>query len=299
MKKLFKNELIAAPFTPMTVNSEINLDTIPSYVNHLISKNIQSVFICGTTGESTSLSISERKKIAQKWVEAAQGRIKIMVHVGGCALPEGKDLVQHAASIGATAVSSIAPNFIKAANAKDLALYFQELLAGEPSIPFYYYNMPSMTNVQLPVLSLLKEVDGLIPNFYGVKYTHNDLMDMLSCANYKEGKYEILNGFDEILLAGLSMGATGAVGSTYNYIPEVYQRLMAALANNDMELARKEQLKSIGVVELLIKYGGIRTGKALMSYVGVDCGPVRRPLEAFTNEKLNELHIAFDTIFKN
>lgn len=298
MIKLFENELIAAPFTPMTPNAEVNLEAIPAYVDHLLRKGIKSVFICGTTGESTSLSIAERKQIAEKWIESAQGQLKVMVHIGGCSLPEGKSLVKHAASIGATAVSAFAPNFIKAANAKDLAYYFKELLEEEPSIPFYYYNMPSMTNVQLPVLSLLKEIDGLIPNFYGVKYTHNDLMDMLSCANYKDGKYEIMNGFDEILLAGLSMGATGAVGSTYNYIPEVYQTLMEALKNNNQGLARQQQLKSIEVVDLLIKYGGIRTGKALMSYVGVDCGSVRRPLEAFTSEELRELHTAFDKIFQ-
>lgn len=299
MKKLFLNELIAAPFTPMTSDSTINLDTIPSYIDHLLGKKIYSVFICGTTGESTSLSIVERKKIAQKWVESAAGRIKVMVHVGGCSLPEGKELVQHAAKIGASAVSSIAPSFIKAANAKGLALYFKELLVEESQIPFYYYNMPSMTNVQLPVIQLLKEVDGLIPNFQGVKYTHNDLMDMLQCANYKDGKYEVLNGFDEILLAGLSMGATGAVGSTYNYVPQIYQALMEAKRNNNEEEAKRLQLQSIEVVGLLIKYGGIRTGKALMNYVGVNCGPVRRPLEAFTSGELDELHTSFDKIFSN
>lgn len=298
MKNIFNDELIAAPFTPMTEEGLFNSDQVSIYADHLLSKGIYSVFICGTTGESTSLTINERKAIAASWIEAAQGRIKVMVHVGGCSLREGNELAKHASSMGAAAVSAFAPNFIKAANAKDLAYYFKELLEGVDDIPFYYYNMPSMTNVNISVIDLLKEVDGLIPNFQGVKFTHNDLMDMLDCAEYANHKYEILNGFDEILLAGLHMGANGAVGSTYNYIPEVYQSMKKALAEHDLKSAQYFQMQSIQLIRLLNKYGGIRTGKCLMKYVGIDCGPVRSPLTNFTSEEIKEIHNQFDLIFK-
>jgi len=133
--------------------------------------------------------------------------------------------------------------------------------------------------VYFPMFDLLKAVDGKIPNFAGVKYTHEDFMDFLSCLHFKGGKYDMLWGRDENMLPALALGAKGAVGSTFNYAAPLYYDLISAYSENDLVKARQLQQQSIDMIRLLGKYGGIATGKAFMKAVGVDCGEFRLPVK--------------------
>lgn len=102
-----------------------------------------------------------------------------------------------------------------------------------------------------------------IPNLVGTKFTHNNLMEMGVCIELEQHRFEVLHGYDEILISGLAMGAVAGVGSTYNYIPNVYQAIFDSMKMNDLETARHNQIKSIRTVEVIIKYGGgVRGGKA-------------------------------------
>ena len=129
------------------------------------------------------------------------------------------------------------------------------------------------------MISLLKELDGKLSNFAGVKYTHEDFMDFLSCLHFANGKYDMLWGRDENMLPALSIGAKGAVGSTFNYAAPVYHRLMEAFNNGDLDKASEYQQQSIDMIRLLGKYGGIATGKAYMKLMGLDCGEFRLPVK--------------------
>lgn len=129
------------------------------------------------------------------------------------------------------------------------------------------------------MISLLKEIDGKLPNFAGIKYTHEDFMDFLSCLHFQNGKYDMLWGRDENMLPALSIGAKGAVGSTFNYAAPLYHRLMEAFSNGNLQLAALYQQQSIDMIRLLGKYGGIATGKAYMKLIGLDCGEFRLPVK--------------------
>jgi N-acetylneuraminate lyase len=129
------------------------------------------------------------------------------------------------------------------------------------------------------MISLLKEIDGKLPNFAGVKYTHEDFMDFLSCVHFQNGKYDMLWGRDENMLPALSVGAKGAVGSTFNYAAPLYHKLIEAFNNGDLETAREYQQQSIDMIRLLGKYGGIAAGKAYMKLLGLDCGEFRLPVK--------------------
>jgi N-acetylneuraminate lyase len=122
-------------------------------------------------------------------------------------------------------------------------------------------------------------MDEELPNFAGIKYTHEDFMDFLTCLNFGKGKYNMLWGRDECMLAALATGAIGFVGSTYNYATPLYLKLIEAFGSNDMELARELQQKSVNMISLLGKYGGIATGKAYMKYIGINCGEYRSPVK--------------------
>jgi N-acetylneuraminate lyase len=159
-----------------------------------------------------------------------------------------------------------------------LAACCQAVADAVPDMPFYYYHIPVLTGVNFQMIDLLQEVSGQIPNFAGIKYTHEDFMDYLSCLQYEGGRYDMLWGRDENLLSALVLGAKGGVGSTYNYAAPLYTALIEAYTQGDQEEARRLQQQSIDMIRLLGKYGGIATGKAYMKLIGLDCGEFRLPV---------------------
>ncbi len=282
--------LIAASFTPMNADGSINLSAIDKYVELIAQSNISGVFVCGTTGESLSLTTDERKKILEKWVTLANGRFKVIAHVGSNSLFEAKDLTRHAYETGADAIAAMAPCFFRPGTVKELIDFFAPIAKSAEELPFYFYNMPSMTGVSLPLATFLEEGKKVIPNLVGTKYTHNNLMEMGECIALNNGEFEVLHGYDEILISGLAFGATAGVGSTYNYLPEVYQGIFKAMEEGNLQKARELQMKSIEIVKIIIKYGGgVRGGKAIMNLIGIECGPCRLPISPISQEEYEML----------
>jgi N-acetylneuraminate lyase len=143
-----------------------------------------------------------------------------------------------------------------------------------------------MTGVTLSVAQFLHEGKKTIPNLLGVKFTHNDLMEMGDCIQLDNKAFEVLHGFDETLICGLALGVTAGVGSTYNYIPDIYLQIMKAMKDGAIEQARAYQTQSVETVKIIIKYGGgVRGGKAIMNLIGVDCGDCRPPFAPFGMEE--------------
>ncbi|HMR58525.1 MAG TPA: dihydrodipicolinate synthase family protein, partial [Cyclobacteriaceae bacterium] len=136
-----------------------------------------------------------------------------------------------------------------------------------------------------PMIELLKVLHGKLNNLAGIKYTHEDFMDFLSCLHFENGRYDMLWGRDENFLAALALGAKGAVGSTYNYAAPLYLQLIDAYEKGDMKTARQVQQKSIDMIGLLSKYGGISVGKSFMKLIGMDCGKFRLPVRNMTDEQ--------------
>lgn len=290
-EKQFLSGLIAAPFTPMAADGSVNVPFIAEYAEHIASFGcITGVFICGSTGEYATTTVLERKAVAEAWIKAAAGRFKVVVHVGSNCPADSAELAAHAQATGADAVASIAPNYYKPGSVKDLVMYFKPIAAAAGELPFYFYNIPSMSGVCLSVAEFLVEGKKEIPNLAGVKYTHNDFMEMQELINLNDGEFNILHGFDEVLIAGLACGAKGAVGSTYNYIPVIYRRVMDAMKKGDLDTARKWQMEAVRIVDVLIAHGGgLRGGKAMMKLAGMDCGQCRYPVHPVSDEELEQM----------
>lgn len=273
--------LIAAPFTPMHKDGSLNTKLIPAYYAMLKANGITGAFICGSTGEGVSMSTKEKKEVAEAWAAVTRGdnEFRVMMFLGGTSIADCKELAIHANEIGLYAVSFTSPFYFKPANVDMLAKACMEVAFAVPQMPFYYYHIPVLTGVSYSMYELLQAVDGKIPNFAGVKYTHEDFMDFLSCTHFKEGRYDMLWGRDENMLPALSLGAKGAVGSTFNYAAPLYHEMIEAFNNGDLYTARLLQQKSIDMIRLLGKYGGIATGKAYMKLIGLDCGEFRLPVK--------------------
>jgi N-acetylneuraminate lyase len=276
--------LIAAPFTPMFPDGSLNLSVIPSYYQFLKGNGVTGAFICGSTGEGVSMTNTEKKKVAEAWAAATKSDpgFKVMMFLGGTSIADCQDLALYSQQLGLYAISFTAPFYFKPANVDVLAQACAEVASVVPDMPFYYYHIPILTGGHFSMYDLLKAVDEKVPNFAGIKYTHEDFMDFLSCLRYKNGRYDMLWGRDENMLAALALGSKGAVGSTFNYAAPLYYDMIDAFAQNNLAKAQELQQLSIDMIRLLGKYGGIATGKAYMKLIGIDCGEFRLPVKNMT-----------------
>ncbi len=288
--------LIVPTFTPMRGDGGLDLDAIDKLAGALIDDGADGAFVCGSTGESVSLTVSERIEAAQRWQGSVGKNIPVIVHVGNSCLTDCKALAAHAQKIGASAIAAMAPCFFKPATVDDLASFCTEIAAAAPEIPFYFYHMPLRTGVNLPMVDFLKVAAGKIPNLAGIKFTSNDLMDLGRCLRFDGGRFNILSGCDEIFLAGLAVGATGAIGTTFNFAFGLYRRILTAYQSGDMTTAQDAQAKSRELIAVLSKFGGLSACKAAMKIIDLDCGPVRLPLRNLSDKQCDALRAELDGI---
>jgi N-acetylneuraminate lyase len=287
MKIAHLEGLIAAPFTPMDKEGKLNLDLIPDYYRFLKNNKNTGAFICGSTGEGVSMTTEEKRSVIKAWADVSKGDndFKVMALVGGTSIEDAKDIAKYAQQCGLYGVSFTAPFYFKPANVEMLAACCKEIADAVPDMPFYYYHIPVLNGVGFPMIDLLKVVNKTIQNFAGIKYTHEDFMDFLSCLNFQNGKYDMLWGRDENMLSALAVGVKGAVGSTFNYAAPLYYELIDAFNEHDLKKAQALQQQSIEMIYLLGKYGGIATGKAYMKLVDLDCGEFRLPVKNMSSDE--------------
>lgn len=281
--------LIAAPFTAFHSDGSLDFDRIAAQARRLVEDGVVGAFVCGTTGEGASLTTGERMQAAERWVAAADGRLRVIVHVGHACVADCRALAAHAQKAGASAVGCLAPYFFKPRGVGELVDFCAEVAQAAPGLPFYFYHLPSMTGVCFPMVEFLKLAAGRIPNLAGIKYTHEDLMDFAACVGFDGGRFDILFGRDEILTAGLALGAKGAIGSTYNYAASAYHGIIRAFEAGDLAGARAGQARANAAIAAMIRAGGLAAGKAMMALTGLDCGPVRPPLRSLAPEEVQAL----------
>jgi N-acetylneuraminate lyase len=261
----------------MHPDGSVDLEKIDAYAKHLAESGVSGVFVNGTTGEGYSLSGRERRDTAERWVRHQSGEFRVMVHVGAESIEEARSLARHAQEIGAHGIGAMSPVFYTP-NLDAMIRWCARLTEAAPDLPFYYYHMPDMTGAAFSVVDLLERAAAELPTLRGVKYTHNDLMEYRLCAGLADGRYDMLFGRDEILLGALALGATGMVGSTYNYAMPLYHRLTESYRSGRSDEADAIQHTVMQLVRILAANGGgISCGKAMMTGVGLDLGPCRVP----------------------
>jgi N-acetylneuraminate lyase len=281
--------LIPACHTPFNRAGHLDLSVVPRQLELFRASGMEGVFVAGTTGEFSSLTRDERMALCDRWTDVAGDSLKVAVHVGHNCQAEAIALASHARESGAAAVAAVAPSYIKPATVTDLVEFMAPIAAAAAPLPFYYYEIPGMTNMRLSTSQFLREARARIPNLAGLKFSHSDLVELQECLDFQRLGLDVLFGFDEFLLAGLCLGVAGAVGSTYNFAGPLYRRVAVDFAAGEMEAARAGQLQASRMIQVLGKYGFMVASKAMMGLVGVDCGPVRPPLRNFSGEELKSL----------
>ena len=276
-------DLLVAPLTSFGPDGSVDLDIIPAYATFLQQNGVTGVFVNGTTGEGFSLTLDERKAVLEKWIDIAPENFQIIAHVTCASVEESKQLARHAQQAGAHAFGMMAPIFFKPANVQALVDYAAEIAAAA-DLPCYFYHMPSMNGVDLPMIQFLECAQSKIPNLVGIKYTFEDLMDADFCRQFAQGQYNILHGRDETLLLALTMGATGAVGGTYNIQAKHFRQLIDAYHEGDLETAKTLQRQACDVIRVLAGTGKfIPASKAVLRWIGLDVQGIRAPLQNLTD----------------
>ena len=290
--------LIDAPFTPFHENGEVNLEPIGAYAAMLAKNGLKGVFINGSSGEGYMLTEEERMQLAERWMEVAPKDFKVIVHVGSCCVKASRMLAAHAQKIGAWGIGAMAPPFPKIGRIEELVEYCEEIASGAPGLPFYYYHIPAFNGAFLPMVELLKAVDGRIPNFAGIKYTFESIYEYNQCRLYKDGKFDMLHGQDETILPSLAMGgAQGGIGGTTNYNGRCLTGIIEAWKAGDIDKARKLQNFAQEVINVICHYrGNIVGGKRIMKLIGLDLGPNRTPFQNLTDEEEAQLRAELEAI---
>ena len=289
--------LIAAPHTPMDADGEVRLDRIDEQVELLARNGVVGAFVCGTTGESMSLTVQERLDVAGRWARAAPEGFRVIVHVGHTALPAVRAMAAHAREVGAWGVGAMPSIFFKPPGLAEAVDFAALAAAAAGELPFYYYHLPSMTGVNLPMRDFLETAAQRIGNLAGVKFTYENLMDYTSCLRLGGGRFDCLFGRDEILLSALSLGATGAIGSTYNFAAPLYRRIIEAFDAGDLQAAQALQDQAMAMIRAGHRWGpGVAGFKEIMRMIGLDLGGVRPPLRPLTAEQSRGLRAELEQI---
>jgi len=288
--------LVAAMFAPFKEDGSLNLSLVPGLVDKLIEDGLTGVFVCGTNGEGPNLTIEERMAMAEAFVKAAGKRILVIVHVGHSSIAESRRLAEHAAHIGADAISSVAAFYFKPQSVQNLVNCMAEIASAAPVMPFYYYHIPVLTGVGMDMEEFLRLSNAAIPNLAGIKYTAPTLHEYQACLNFEGGRYDILYGTDEMLLSALAVGAKGAIGSTYSFAAPLYIKVMEHFKAGQLKEARQMQLALVQMVRCFVKYPPIPAQRAIMKMLGWDLGPCRLPLSSLSAQDAANLQSALEAL---
>ena len=193
--------LIAATTTPLADDGALQLDAIGPMVDRLLESGVRGLYVCGSTGEGMSLTCDERKQVVEATVAAVAGRVPVIVQVGHNSLADARNLAAHAADAGADVISATCPSYFKVGDVPALVECMQEIAAGAEGLPFYYYHIPALTGSQIDVVEFLRRGGDRIANLVGLKYTTTLVHEYQSCARVDDGRFDIVWGCDEMLLA--------------------------------------------------------------------------------------------------
>ena len=273
----------------MRADGSLDLGVVERQAEHLASQGVVAAFVCGTTGEGSSLSVPERRQLIERWCAVSGNALPVIAHVGDPSIAAAKELAEHAGRSGAAAIAAVPPFYFRPSRVDDVLACCTAVASAAPDLPFYYYHIPGNTGVRIAVAELLEEASRTIPSFAGLKFSDDDLMDFGRCVALAGDRYDLFYGRDEMLLPALSVGARAAIGTTYNFAAPLYRRMIRAFDGGDLAAAQALQARSRDFVALVQAHGGLPAMKAVMSLAGVDCGPCRLPLRTLDERQIQSL----------
>lgn len=268
--------VIVPPITPFDEQGQISSGSIRRLVDFLVERGIHGLFPGGTTGEGPLLAMSERRQLAEAFVEATDGRIPVIVHTGAITTADTLELTRHAQVIGAQAAAILPPYFYHHTD-EALLCHFDRVAMHVPDFPIYLYNNPSVAgnSISLKVATSLVES---CPNIVGMKDSSSSLETLFALSSLRNGDFNTASGNDGQILMGIAMGFDACVSGNANVVPELVVALYHAAAEGNLELARELQRKVDAVRRILEDGADLSLFKGILAQRGLAVGAVRAPL---------------------
>jgi N-acetylneuraminate lyase len=262
--------IVPAVVTPFDAEGNFNSRSFERLAARLYAAGVHGLYLCGSTGEGMLQTVAQRKQVAEAAMRCSPAGKSVIVHVGANTTGEAIELARHAARIGAHAISSLPP-CVGVYSFAEIKSYYEQLAAA-CSIPLLIYFFPEVA----PAIRTADQVLELaaIENVVGLKYTDYDLYMML---RLKERGATIFYGRDEMLSAGLLLGADGGIGSFYNVIPGSFVRLWRLAQEGRWGEMRALQARINEFITITLRYPLFPALKAILGWAGIDCGPCLAP----------------------
>ncbi len=266
------NRLYAALATPYTSNDEISEPCLRSLVKFVLRQGIDGMYVGGSTGESLMQTVEERKTAFSVVADEAKGKATLIGQVGAISTRDATSLARACAAMGYNAVSAIPPIYFPHSK-ESITDYYRSIVEAAAGLPLIIYNIPAMSGVSFSLADLDKLLS--IAGIGGIKQTSVDMYQMEQLRRRYPEKV-LLNGYDEMFLAGMVSGATGAVGSTFNIMGRRYLQIQQSLAEGNIKDAIRLQSGCNQVIDVLVKVGVFPGIKFLLHRMGVIDSPLCR-----------------------
>lgn len=268
--------VIVPLLTPFNHQGEIDVRAIKRLVDFLIDRGIHGLFPGGTTGEGPLLTLDERRRLAEAVVDAAGGRVPVIVHTGAITTRETITLTQHAQEIGAQAAAIIPPYFYRYSD-QALSRHFEQIAEQTPDFPLYLYNNPAVAGNALSA-ELVAQLVKRCPNIVGIKDSSGSLDILVHGMAWREGAFNTANGSDGLLMPSIAMGVDACVSGNANVVPELVVSLYHATVEGNLVTARALQVKLNAVRAILRDGADLSLFKGVLARRGLVVGTVRSPL---------------------
>ena len=258
--------IYTALLTPFTSDGKINEKELVRLVKHNLNLGADGFYVCGSTAEALMLNVDERKEIMQI-VRENSDSAKLIAHIGSVSEKDAHALAAYAKELNYDLISSVAPFYYKF-SFKEIREYYVRL-AESSGMKMLVYHIPAFSGVGMG----FDEISSFLEDdrFAGIKYTSNDFFTMERCKALYPNNL-VFNGYDEMLLSGLSMGADGGIGSTYNFMADKFVLIRKLFLEGKTEEARNIQNEANRIIAILCKIGVMQAEKEIMNQLGMDFG---------------------------
>jgi dihydrodipicolinate synthase/N-acetylneuraminate lyase len=269
--------ILAAVTTPFTDDgTQVDETALQRQVDRLVDAGIHGLVPTGTTGEFTTLSPAEYRRVIEAYVERAAGRVPVIAGVGSLSTAGAIDLARHAEHVGADAVM-IVPPFYDPLSFEALKAFLSDV-ASAISIPIVYYNVPGATGIKLTAAEIaeLGDIDGVDY----LKDTSGDAVGLAELLAVRGDRIKAFNGWDTLTFFGIASGAEASVWGVAGIVPELAVRLWNTLAvERDLETARTQWTPLWELSDFLESVNYVAGIKAALELTGNPVGPARLPIQ--------------------
>ncbi|MDF0599832.1 N-acetylneuraminate lyase [Psychromarinibacter sp. C21-152] len=257
--------------TPFAADESIDVDAALRLIDLQQEHGVDGLYVGGSSGEAMLQSRTERADYLTAVSEAAGGRFELIAHVGAASTADVLALAETAAESGYAAVSAISPFYYPFSRSEVIAHYCE--IADAAALPLVIYNFPAIS-----AAFTMDEFKLLLshPNIAGLKHTSSD-MYQLERIRTAFPETVVYNGYDEMFVAGMASGAQGGIGTTYNFMGDLFMRLASEIRADRMDEARRLQRIANTAIDGLIRVGVMPGAKAILELMGVGIGQCRRP----------------------